>query len=826
MAVRPGRLLILVALLLTGCAYFNTFYHAKKYYAEAEAARLNARDAKPSPQTLDLYQKSMEKCAKVVTSHEGSRWVDDALLLMGKCALARGEYGIAVRTFDGLRESYPKSDLVHEARYLSGIARLESGDAAIAATTFGEVLEDSKARKHHASAEYHLGVARLRLGDSTAAVTTLEHFLDEHSKDPSARKAAKLVAEIQFAHGDYEGAREAYEKIHADPVREWEEYRTSRLAIAQTLRFEGRHDDAREELDELLERTKAFVDSAEIAFERGVVAQSEGKDSLAVAIFSEVPARYPKTPSASHALRERGVLLVDRFGDLSWAKASFDSVLVHSTSGDEGKEAKARAEVLSRRLLLDERLAGRLQRIEAGTAVVESSETAGDSASGWGDAIDAVADSAGGADSTVSDSAATESDSAVAAPDSAGAAGGASGTAAAGDSVAPAAPAQSNAEYIASLGREGRHALFAVADSAAREEIAETLVEIGQIEILKLNRTAYALEAYESVIREFPESPYAPQALLSSAWIRGHRMGEREAADSLYRRLLDEHPESPYARGAAEALGVPYMGPEPAPPDSAAVRTVLDADLAAARQSMAAARVAVADAERAALAPPEPAATEAAAAAAGTVTGAQGLGGARDPHAFGTPLPTDDEGFAGSPMDQLPPRLLELATPEYPADLERRGIEGDVIVEVVLAPTGEVSDAHIVQSGNFELESYALDAARRSRFTRPGMIDRTTVTFHFPPVVQSTEPDPNAPTVLSSVTPEYPPELAQRGVVGTVRVQVTVGPAGEVVQAQVLQSENHELDALALDAARRMIFTPPRDVDQTIVTFRFPPEQG
>ncbi len=846
MAVGPRRLLVPIALLLAGCAYFNTFYYAKKYYTDAEAARVKSPEGKPNPQALDLYQKSMQKCAKVLTDHDGSRWVDDALLLMGKCALARGEYGTAIRTFEELREFYPKSDLAREARYHVAVARLEDGDVAIAAQTFGEVLEDPKARRHHPSAQYHLGLARLRLGDSTAAVSTFEEFLSAHAKDPWARKAAETIAEVELARGAPERARRAYEMIQADPTREWATYKVARLAVARSLRLEGRADEARQVLDALLTRTKVPADSAEIALERGVLARAEGNDSLAVALFSDVPTRFPRTPSAARALHERGLLLVDRFGDLAWAKLSFDSVTIHSTSGPEGKEAKPRADVLGQRLLLDERLAGRLQRIEAATAPVESSAIVGDSAWGWGAGIEQVADSIRGGDTTdvaavtadsadVAAGAADGPDSAVATPDSVSAvvdsenatadsveAAVLTPDSAAADSLPPAL--LTSAGYLAALGPEGRHALYVVADSASREEIAGALVEIGQVELLKLGRTAQALDAYETVIRDFSDSPYAPQALLSTAWIREHRLGEREEAEVLYRRLLDEHPESPYARGAAEALGVPYVEEGPAPLDTAVVRTALETELAAARQALTAARGAVEDAARSLAA-----AESAGAGAAEEIApppGAEEIEGGRAFRPIETPLQTDEDGFAGSPMDQLPPRLVELATPEYPPDLERRGIEGDVIVEVVLGPTGEVTDARVVQSGNFELENYALEAARRSRFTRPGMIDRTTVTFHFPPVLQTTEPDPNAPTALTQVTPEYPTELAQRGVVGSVRVQVTVGPTGDVVQAQVIQSENHELDRYAVDAARRMLFTPPRDVDHTVVTFRFPPEGG
>ena len=87
--MRTLRILALPLLALvvpTGCAYFNTLYNARMKYDEAQAQKRAA-----DPERLEiskseerLYTESFEKAAKVVKYYPDSKYVDDALLLMGK----------------------------------------------------------------------------------------------------------------------------------------------------------------------------------------------------------------------------------------------------------------------------------------------------------------------------------------------------------------------------------------------------------------------------------------------------------------------------------------------------------------------------------------------------------------------------------------------------------------------------------------------------------------------------------------------------------------------------------------------------------------------
>lgn len=69
------------------------------------------------------------------------------------------------------------------------------------------------------------------------------------------------------------------------------------------------------------------------------------------------------------------------------------------------------------------------------------------------------------------------------------------------------------------------------------------------------------------------------------------------------------------------------------------------------------------------------------------------------------------------------------------------------------------------------------------------------------------------PKLIKFVPPDYPEMARASQLEGTVVVKVQVGPDGNVIQAQVLQSVHPMLDAAAVDAARRAKFIPGKQRD-------------
>ena len=63
-----------------------------------------------------------------------------------------------------------------------------------------------------------------------------------------------------------------------------------------------------------------------------------------------------------------------------------------------------------------------------------------------------------------------------------------------------------------------------------------------------------------------------------------------------------------------------------------------------------------------------------------------------------------------------PPRLLHEVKAQYTEDARRRGITGDVLLEVVVRRDGSVGDVRVLQGLGYGLEERAITAVRQWRF--------------------------------------------------------------------------------------------------------------
>nr|AIA11475.1 Gram-negative bacterial tonB protein [uncultured bacterium] len=154
-------------------------------------------------------------------------------------------------------------------------------------------------------------------------------------------------------------------------------------------------------------------------------------------------------------------------------------------------------------------------------------------------------------------------------------------------------------------------------------------------------------------------------------------------------------------------------------------------------------------------------------------------------------------------------KVLEKAGAEYPDEARRAGVEGKVVVEVIVETSGEVSLARVV-TGHRLLNQAAIDAAKLWRFsnTYDGPVT-LTLTFEFKdgdtpaPPEQAKEGDIK---VLHKVDAVYPEEAKRKGVEGDVVLEVTINEKGDVSDARV-KSGDELLSKAAMDAMKQFRFS-------------------
>ena len=96
-------------LLISGCVYYNTFFLAKKNFKEAESARKEAGQEIVKGGASSKYQKTIEKASIILEFHPNSKYVDDALYLIGRSFYHQGQFSKAETKFRELLVTYPES---------------------------------------------------------------------------------------------------------------------------------------------------------------------------------------------------------------------------------------------------------------------------------------------------------------------------------------------------------------------------------------------------------------------------------------------------------------------------------------------------------------------------------------------------------------------------------------------------------------------------------------------------------------------------------------------------------------------------------------------
>ena len=114
--------LTLLAAAATGCAYYNTFYLAKRYYGEGQRAQEKSTSDAPTPEASAKYDAAVRQCNKVLSDYANSKWADDAAYLLGASLYGKGEYRDAIKQLQGFRAQYPKSPFAPDARFVEGLA--------------------------------------------------------------------------------------------------------------------------------------------------------------------------------------------------------------------------------------------------------------------------------------------------------------------------------------------------------------------------------------------------------------------------------------------------------------------------------------------------------------------------------------------------------------------------------------------------------------------------------------------------------------------------------------------------------------------------------
>jgi tetratricopeptide (TPR) repeat protein len=214
--IRPFFLLIVLLIGTSfGCAYYNTFYYARRYYNEAEELQSKSKADVLSQQAKAKYDKSIEKCLKVIVEYGGG-WkagIDDALFLMGACYYGKREYETAIKKFNELILNYPESEHIEEALFFTGQSYFKLRNVATAQRVYARILRDNPSFSRRD--EIIISVAEALESDGEYLPAARQYrIIVEQFKDSEKRELAlERMGEIYFDQGYFDSSLLAFEEL-------------------------------------------------------------------------------------------------------------------------------------------------------------------------------------------------------------------------------------------------------------------------------------------------------------------------------------------------------------------------------------------------------------------------------------------------------------------------------------------------------------------------------------------------------------------------------------------------------------------------------------
>ncbi len=279
-------------------AYYNTFYNAERQFKSGYENLDRFSEQVDRKQYLPLFVKTtgtsasrefeqtVLKSADILREHPESKWVDDALMLIGKSYFYQENYVGAIQKFTEVIEQ--GTGLRDEAQFWLARSLMTSGayDEALEVLTLAMAQEDADDQW---VAQDRLLLAELAIQQELweEAAGHLEAGLDSVKDKELAARSSFLLGQVQETLGNYPEAYRAFRE-----VREYSApYELDYAARYSAVRIDGLYLDADRALSEVrrLERDDKNLDkTAELRFLRARILQDIGGADEAILTYDEL----------------------------------------------------------------------------------------------------------------------------------------------------------------------------------------------------------------------------------------------------------------------------------------------------------------------------------------------------------------------------------------------------------------------------------------------------------------------------------------------------------------------------------------------------------
>jgi len=348
--------------------YFNTYFMASSDYEEAFNLyrtstvasfnrRLDSLNITPpvSNEIKDKLNKVIERASKVIQLHKNSKYLDDAVLLIGKSYFYLGDYLQAERKFNEFLTNLAASKLYDEAMYYLGVTKMKLGKTEEASTILKNLVKTAKDNEVRSEAAGELGISAFGKKNYKDAIDYFRESIS-YTKD-NDNKALKqfILARIYSLYEPAKASKE-FSKV-LDYSSDFDLVFYARLNYAKSLDVDKQYGKANEELENLSRKYREvpeYKQLAELELANNLYYQKKYKD--ATVGYFDVVIDYPSTVAASDAY----YYLANHYEtvDNNYLKAlvNYKKATEENSASDFLSMSKKKAEVFTRYFALHQKI--------------------------------------------------------------------------------------------------------------------------------------------------------------------------------------------------------------------------------------------------------------------------------------------------------------------------------------------------------------------------------------------------------------------------------------------------------------------------------------
>lgn len=531
-------------------AYFNTFYNAQRAFDEAEDELFKARKEyndkgtteRPftvPPSARTKFTTSIEKNSKLLSYYPTSKWVDDALLMIGKAYFYIEDYVKAERKFLELMAKFPESEFINEANLLLGLSYLQQKkfDQGVKLlhdliSSTQEVDEEIAGKACFELGKYYFGLRNYEQAQKYY-IQSLLLLNDDTQKAQTQFQIALCYDNLKL----YSNAEVEYAKV-GDFETEYNLLFRAELARIKTIVQQQRYNEALEALSLMLKDTKNAEFYASVHFEIANTLFKHGRLDEAMEKYQYIDTAYAKTDEAARSYFSLAKIYEDTLKNYDSARVYYNKAKSEFSASKITAEAAMKAEIFNKYDNLKKDLA-RFDSLLLSAMNLAIDDTP---------LRTSLSDSIGDQDSAVAITDDTPQRKATKPGKK---------LEAKNDSLSTVDSSKIKARIAKELAKKQ------LIDSLQRS-LARTKFEIGGLFFLELQIADSAMYWLLDVARNYPESELTPRVLFTIAEIyRTLRPNSNAERDSIYHIIITKFSASAYAQEARRNLGLPVVTPEP-----------------------------------------------------------------------------------------------------------------------------------------------------------------------------------------------------------------------------------------------------------------------